>query len=74
MTTAPNPSYVAFDEFGRFVDQPGLDALLASFTGDTAPTDVFVLAHGWNNNFADASQSYTAVLAQMSTVADAQGG
>src|SRR6266404_8189574 len=67
-----SPTYVAFDESGTFVDRPGFDAVLASPADP--PTDVFVFSHGWKNNFADASQTYSAVIAQMAGVADATPG
>jgi hypothetical protein len=66
------PTYVAFDESGAFVDRAGFDAALASAA--ESPTDVFVFSHGWKNNFADASQTYSAVIAQMTGVADATPG
>ena len=65
----PPVHHVAFDEFGQFVDRPGFDALLAEAAD--APTDVFLLSHGWNNSSADASQLYAGLLGQMTTVADA---
>src|SRR5438552_4458939 len=69
-----SPYYVAFDENGTFVDRPGFDAALASAAAGGGATDVFVFSHGWQNNFADASQAYTAVIAQMTAVADATAG
>jgi hypothetical protein len=74
MTTPLSPNYVAFDENGAFVDRLGFDALLVSSASQASPTDVFVFSHGWKNNLADASQTYTAVIAQMTAVADATPG
>jgi hypothetical protein len=74
MTTPLSPCYVAFNENGAFVDRPGFDSVLATAAANDPPTDVFLLGHGWNNNFADASQTYTAVIAQMTAVADATPG
>src|SRR5947207_596474 len=74
MTTPLSPSYVAFDEDGVFVDRPNFDAVLASAASSGDPTDMFVFSHGWKNNFADASQTYGAVIAQMTAVADATPG
>ena len=62
-------SFVAFDEFGQFVDRPGFEAQLGS-AADNAPTDVFLLSHGWKNSFEDASRLYTGLLAQLSAVSD----
>ncbi len=74
MTSLLAPHYVAFDENGAFIDRPSFDAVLASTALDGPPTDVFLLAHGWNNNFADARQTYSALIAQMTAVADATPG
>jgi hypothetical protein len=74
MTTPLTPAYVAFDETGAFVDRPGFDTALASAAANDPPTDIFVFSHGWNNNFADATQTYSAVIAQMTAVADAIAG
>lgn len=70
MTTHP----VLFDEVGAFVDRPGFDALLAAATGPQSPTDVFVFSHGWKNNFADATETYAAISATMTAVADGIAG
>lgn len=74
MTTPIVPSYVAFDENGTFVDRPGFDAVMAPDVWPDPPTDVFIFSHGWKNSFADASQTYSAVIAQMSAVADSTPG
>ena len=67
----PTPSVqtVPFDEFGDFVDRPGFDAFLASVAD--APTDVFLLSHGWNNSSTDATQLYAGLMGQLAAVADA---
>ena len=41
---------VGFDEHGK-ADQAGADALLAELPGKDL-TDLFVFAHGWNNDWA----------------------
>jgi hypothetical protein len=74
MTTPLSPAYVAFDENGTFVDRPSFDGALAAAAAHESPTDVFVLSHGWNNNFADASQTYSAIIGQMTAVADSTPG
>lgn len=73
MTTPLLVHYLAFDENGEFVDRKEFDSDLAS-AASQPPTDVFVFSHGWNNNFAEASQTYSAVIAQMTAVADASPG
>ena len=65
----PPVQTVPFDEFGDFVDRPGFDAFLASVAD--APTDVFLLSHGWKNSFTDATQLYTGLMGQLAAVADA---
>lgn len=74
MTTPLSPDYVAFDEDGAFVDRPSFETALATASSSGGPTDIFAFSHGWKNNFADASQTYTAVIAQMTAVADATPG
>lgn len=74
MARPVSPVYVAFDERGEFVDRPGYEAVLTGFTGREPPTDVFVFSHGWKNSFSDASQTYGAVIGQMTSVADSVSG
>jgi hypothetical protein len=48
------------------------DALLAGVAaGPSAPTDLFVMCHGWNNNMADAVSLYTDLAAVFRTQLDA---
>src|SRR5262245_48586269 len=74
MTTSVSPVYVAFNEDGAFVDRPSFDTALTTAAANGPPTDVFLFSHGWKNNFADASQTSTAIIAQMTAVADATPG
>lgn len=73
MSTPLAIRYVTFDEAGAFVDEP---LFLAGLAADppAGSTDVFVFSHGWNNSFADASELYGAVLAQMAALGDATPG
>lgn len=66
--------YVAFDENGSFVDRAGFDALLASVGTELPPTDVLVISHGWNNSFEYASETYEAIIDQMTAVAASTPG
>lgn len=65
----PTPTVhpVAFDEFGQFVDRPGFDAFVAEAAD--APTDLFLLSHGWKNTFTDASQLYAGLMGQLTAIA-----
>jgi hypothetical protein len=66
--------YVVFDENGEFIDRASFDGMLASVDSGSVPTDVLVISHGWNNNFADASETYTEIIDQMTAVADTTQG
>ena len=48
---------VQFTREGRVHDRAEADALL-DFVGQGGVTDLFVLAHGWNNDMADARALY----------------
>jgi hypothetical protein len=43
---------------GEIVDRSSYDELLAALAGPEAPTDVLVVAHGWNNNTEEARGWY----------------
>jgi hypothetical protein len=60
------PEYVRFDEFGGFLDVAAVDAKLSA---ERDATDLFVFAHGWNNDFASVSAGYGATLAQLNATA-----
>jgi hypothetical protein len=47
---------------GNIFLQSEVDALVAGVTGAGAPTDLFLLSHGWNNNIPDATELYTSLL------------
>ncbi|WP_337174224.1 trypsin-like peptidase domain-containing protein [Paludisphaera sp.] len=68
---ASAPSMVAFDESGGMVDPAAFEAMLNGF--GAPPTDVFILAHGWNNSPAEALSSYTRMMALVRQAADADG-
>src|SRR4051794_32536332 len=75
MSSPPLVSHpVVFDEFGQFIDRPGFNTLLAFSDDEHGSTDVFDISHGWKNNFADASQLYNDLLAQLTAVSDAEPG
>jgi hypothetical protein len=61
-----SPEYVRFDEFGGFLDAGAVDAAITALP---TATDVFIFAHGWNNDFATASGNYRQTLEQMNTAA-----
>src|SRR4051812_43208496 len=66
---APPVQTVPFDEFGDFVDRPGFDAFLAAIA--EPPTEVYLLSHGWQNSFTDATQLYAGLMERLAAVADA---
>jgi pimeloyl-ACP methyl ester carboxylesterase len=69
MSASPPMTFVSLDEHGAFVDRQRFEVELSS---QEQPTDVFIFSHGWNNNFADGSATYRAVLSAMADVADAE--
>jgi hypothetical protein len=62
---------VGFDEHGK-PDRAGVDALLAELPGKDL-TDLFVFAHGWNNDFRQARRLYQLYFRQVPGLL-AQGG
>jgi hypothetical protein len=56
---------VEFTKDGRIFDEDQVDALLA---GLASATDLLVLAHGWNNDRAQATSLYDELLASLTTV------
>src|SRR6266545_107780 len=60
---------VLLDAAGELINRSQWDDLLAGVAGTGAPTDVFLLAHGWNNNLQIAQASYLGMLGLMDEVA-----
>src|SRR4051812_32854228 len=60
---------VLLDATGELINRAEWDDLLAAVAGTGAPTDVFLLAHGWNNNLQIAQASYLTMLGLMDEVA-----
>lgn len=60
---------VRFDENGGWLELANFDRLLQQ-NESAPPTDVFILAHGWNNSEVEATNSYRRILAVMGDVAD----
>ncbi|GAB7007058.1 hypothetical protein JCM18899A_45310 [Nocardioides sp. AN3] len=56
---------VEFTKDGRIFDEAQVDALLAGLAG---ATDLLVLAHGWNNDRADATALYDGLLTSLKEV------
>jgi hypothetical protein len=63
---------VGFDEKGK-PDQAGVDALLAELPGKDL-TDLFVFAHGWNNDFRQARRLYQLYFQQVPGLLARGGG
>jgi hypothetical protein len=59
-----------FDKGGKVFDQNALREVV-TFVGEGAVSDLFVLAHGWNNDMADARALYRELLARLREVIDA---
>ena len=64
---------VQFDRQGRVHDRAAVDALL-DFLGQGGATDLFVLAHGWNNDMADARALYANYVGRMRELFNAGHG
>jgi hypothetical protein len=60
---------VEYDARGRAVDDRDVDAFVRSVS-DAKLTDLFIFAHGWNNDPVMASSLYEAFFSQMRAVAD----
>ncbi|WP_204376103.1 hypothetical protein, partial [Hymenobacter coccineus] len=58
---------VEFTKDGQVFDPGQVDELLAGLRAQ-GPTDLLVLAHGWNNDMADARDLYDRLLAQLRLV------
>ena len=55
---------VEFTKDGAVHDRAGVDALLAMLE-QAAPTDLFVVSHGWNNDMAEARSLYDRLFAEV---------
>src|SRR3712207_4958962 len=64
---------VQFTREGRVHDRAEADALL-DFLDQGGVTDLFVLAHGWNNDMADARALYANYVGRMRELIDAGHG
>jgi hypothetical protein len=57
---------------GTLFQQSEVDALMAGIAaGPKAPTDLFVLSHGWNNNLTYATELYTSLIGVIKPQLDA---
>lgn len=56
-----------FDREGR-LNPPGQDTAVLDGIGSVRATDLVVLAHGWNNDMAEARDLYAALLARVRAV------
>jgi hypothetical protein len=67
---------VEFTKRGTVADDAQLDrALRLVGSGrDDAPTDVLLIAHGWNNDIADAEDLFTELADNVADLARTQGG
>lgn len=51
---------VQFKKDGTLFQQSDVDTLMGGVAaGGNAPTDIFIMCHGWNNNIDDATDLYT---------------
>jgi hypothetical protein len=64
---------LAFDKEARQVERAGFDELLDA-VGAGRVDDVVVLAHGWNNDMADARLLYQRLAVELRGVANADAG
>src|SRR5947209_3624794 len=56
---------VQFDKSANLFKPAETDALVSAVSNAQAPTDLFLLAHGWNNNLDDATQLYSDIAARL---------
>jgi hypothetical protein len=61
---------VQFDKDGAVFQQSEVDALIGAITATGAPSDLFIMCHGWNNNIDDATDLYNALTALIKTQVD----
>ena len=61
---------VEFDQDGKLFRASQVDELVAGLTGPPPATDLFLFAHGWNNDMADARALYEAFFAQVGAILD----
>jgi hypothetical protein len=64
---ATDVEMISFDATGDISKSSELR--LAKVKAGIQPTDIFVLAHGWNNNINDARSTYQALMDSMQSVA-----
>jgi hypothetical protein len=63
---------VQFTRDGRVFQQSDVDALMsAAAAGPNAPSDLFFMCHGWNNNMDDATNLYEALADLIKAQVDA---
>ncbi|AMV18358.1 S1 family peptidase [Planctomyces sp. SH-PL14] len=62
---------IAFDDTGNLIPASAqrLNVILNQ-PGTPPPTDVYIVAHGWNNSFSEARASYRKMMDQMRAVAN----
>jgi hypothetical protein len=63
MTFAYPYFQIQFDKNGAVFLESEVDALVSAITAAGAPSDLFIMCHGWNNNIADATDLYNALTA-----------
>jgi hypothetical protein len=63
---------VQFTQDGTVFQQSDVEALMGGIAaGANAPSDLFVMCHGWNNNMADATALYSGLADLIKTQIDA---
>jgi len=72
MTFAYPYFQVQFNKEGTVFKQSEVDAVVNAISAaEGAPTDLFIMCHGWNNNIDDATNLYEALTGLIKTQADA---
>src|SRR5277367_6934178 len=62
---------VQFNKAGTVFKQAEVDTLIHAITAaEGAPTDLFIMCHGWNNNIDDATNLYEALTGLIKTQVD----
>src|SRR3954452_12124730 len=56
---------VQFDKSANLFKPAETDVLISAISGAQTPTDLFLFAHGWNNNIGDATQLYSDIAARL---------
>jgi len=63
---------VQFTKEGAVFQQSAVDALMSGVAaGSDAPSDLFIMCHGWNNNIPDAESLYSGLADQIKKQIDA---